>query len=306
MDGLGAQARQAPRAEPPAARRRTDTSFIPENGRAARVPPDVRYVVTLDADTRLPIGAVSVSSARWRTRSTGRASIQPTQRVVEGYAVLQPRVTRAAARDARARCSSGCRPASRASIPYAAAVSDVYQDLFGEGSYTGKGIYDVDAFEAALAGRVPENTLLSHDLFEGHLRARRTRDRRRAVRERARALSRRRQRASIAGRAATGSCCRGFSRERLRAASARWKMVDNLRRTLSAPAAFLTLLLGWTLDGSQPLLWSAFVLAVIVRPADASPPIVGMWPRAPRHFASAATAARSRAISGGAARRSRS
>ena len=51
--------------------------------------------------------------------------------------------------------------------PYASAVSDVYQDLFGEGIYTGKGIYDVDAFEAALAGRVPENALLSHDLFEG-------------------------------------------------------------------------------------------------------------------------------------------
>ena len=51
--------------------------------------------------------------------------------------------------------------------PYASAVSDVYQDLFGEGSYIGKGIYDVDAFEAALAGRVPENVLLSHDLFEG-------------------------------------------------------------------------------------------------------------------------------------------
>ena len=51
--------------------------------------------------------------------------------------------------------------------PYAAAVSDVYQDLFGEGSYAGKGIYDVDAFEAALAGRAPDSTLLSHDLFEG-------------------------------------------------------------------------------------------------------------------------------------------
>ncbi|RYF40198.1 MAG: glycosyl transferase, partial [Comamonadaceae bacterium] len=51
--------------------------------------------------------------------------------------------------------------------PYAAAASDVYQDLFGEGSYTGKGIYDVDAFEAALAGRVPDNAMLSHDLFEG-------------------------------------------------------------------------------------------------------------------------------------------
>ena len=46
-------------------------------------------------------------------------------------------------------------------------MSDVYQDLFGEGSYTGKGIYDVDAFEEALEGRVPEDTLLSHDLFEG-------------------------------------------------------------------------------------------------------------------------------------------
>src|SRR5260370_1212944 len=51
--------------------------------------------------------------------------------------------------------------------PYAAAVSDVYQDLFGEGSYAGKGIYDLDAFEAALAGRVSDGTLLSHDLFEG-------------------------------------------------------------------------------------------------------------------------------------------
>src|ERR671911_559520 len=51
--------------------------------------------------------------------------------------------------------------------PYASAVSDVYQDLFGEGSYIGKGIYDVDAFEAALAGRVPDNAMLSHDLFEG-------------------------------------------------------------------------------------------------------------------------------------------
>ena len=57
--------------------------------------------------------------------------------------------------------------------PYTTAVSDVYQDLFHEGSYVGKGIYDVDAFEAALAGRVPENTLLSHDLFEGFVRARR-------------------------------------------------------------------------------------------------------------------------------------
>ncbi len=68
---------------------------------------------------------------------------------------------------ARAPFSRGSSRGRQALIPYASAVSDVYQDLFGEGSYTGKGIYDVDAFEAALAGRVPENALLSHDLFEG-------------------------------------------------------------------------------------------------------------------------------------------
>ena len=68
---------------------------------------------------------------------------------------------------AKARCSSAVFSSMSGIDPYASAVSDVYQDLFGEGSYTGKGIYDVDAFEAALAGRVPDSTLLSHDLFEG-------------------------------------------------------------------------------------------------------------------------------------------
>ena len=81
--------------------------------------------------------------------------------------MLQPRVTPTLPTDREGslfqRISSG--PAGI--DPYASAVSDVYQDLFGEGSYIGKGIYDVDAFEAALAGRVPENALLSHDLFEG-------------------------------------------------------------------------------------------------------------------------------------------
>ena len=51
--------------------------------------------------------------------------------------------------------------------PYTRAVSDLYQDLFGEGSFIGKGIYDVDAFECALSGRFPDNAILSHDLVEG-------------------------------------------------------------------------------------------------------------------------------------------
>ena len=88
------------------------------------------------------------------------------QRVTEGYGILQPRVAVSIVSANRTRFSrifSG-----HVGIdPYTTAVSDVYQDLFHEGSYVGKGIYDVDAFEASLAGRVPENTLLSHDLFEG-------------------------------------------------------------------------------------------------------------------------------------------
>ena len=86
--------------------------------------------------------------------------------VCGGYGILQPRVGVSLASGARspyARLFGG----DAGLDPYTRAVSDVYQDLFGEGSFTGKGIYDVDAFEKATHGRFPENTLLSHDLIEG-------------------------------------------------------------------------------------------------------------------------------------------
>ena len=89
------------------------------------------------------------------------------QRIVGGYAILQPRVTPSLPVGREGSLYQRVFSGPGGIDPYAAAVSDVYQDLFGEGSYTGKGIYDVDAFEAALRGRIPENALLSHDLFEG-------------------------------------------------------------------------------------------------------------------------------------------
>ena len=153
--------------------------------------------------------------------------------------------------------------------PYASAVSDVYQDLFGEGSYAGKGIYDVDAFEAALAGRAPDSTLLSHDLFEGvFARAGLASDVEVVEEFPARydvgALRHHRWARGdwqllpwIFGRgpkpvgadAATGAI----------PAIGRWKMLDNLRRTLSAPAAVLALLAGWTLPLHAALVWTLFV-----------------------------------------------
>ena len=97
-----------------------------------------------------------------------RAVYDPRRgRVVRGYGILQPRVgvsLPSAHRSQFAAIHSGHPGVD----PYTTAVSDVYQDLYGEGSFTGKGIYDVDAFERATHGRFPENTLLSHDLIEGN------------------------------------------------------------------------------------------------------------------------------------------
>jgi cyclic beta-1,2-glucan synthetase len=170
--------------------------------------------------------------------------------------------------------------------PYASAVSDVYQDLFGEGSYIGKGIYDVDAFEAALAGRVPENALLSHDLFEGiFARAGLVTDIElfeefpshyevAVVRQHRWARGDWQLLPWIIGHA------RDASGDRIHAripAISRWKMFDNLRRTLSAPAAFFNLIGGWTLPFASPVIWTAFVLVCIAVPA-LLPVLTGLIP----------------------------
>ncbi len=127
----------------------------------------MRYVITLDADTQLPRDAVRRLVGKMAHPLNVPRFDSRSGRVVEGYAVLQPRI--APTLPMRREGSAYQRLVSGASgiDPYASAVSDVYQDLCGEGSYVGKGIYDVDAFESALAGRAPENALLSHDLFEG-------------------------------------------------------------------------------------------------------------------------------------------
>ena len=253
----------------------TDTSFLPAGDHAPTVPAGIRYVITLDADTRLPRGAVK-RLVGTMAHPLNRPLLDPkTGRVVQGYGVLQPRV--ASPLPGREgsffqRLASG----PSGIDPYAAAVSDVYQDLFGEGSYTGKGIYDVDVFEAALAGRVPENALLSHDLFEGlFARAGLVTDVElfeSAPSHYGVAVARQHRWARgdwqllpwiLGGRVPV---------------IGRWKMVDNLRRTLSAPAAFLTLFLGWTLVAASPLAWTAFVLGTITLPA-LLPVVTGLIPR---------------------------
>jgi cyclic beta-1,2-glucan synthetase len=128
--------------------------------------PTIRYVVTLDADTTMPRDCVR-QLAGILAHPLNQADFDPeTGTLVDGYTVIQPRVQ---VRPGVANYSLFSRVYSGDITLdlYTRAVSDVYQDLFGEGSYIGKGIYDVAAFERCLNDRVPDNMLLSHDLFEG-------------------------------------------------------------------------------------------------------------------------------------------
>ena len=250
-----------------------DTTFLTAPAPSS-VPEDIRYVITLDADTHLPRGAAA-RLVGTLAHPLNRARLDPRERrVVEGYGILQPRIAPTLPTDREGsiyqRISSG--PAGI--DPYASAVSDVYQDLFGEGSYTGKGIYDVDAFESALAGRVPEGALLSHDLFEGlFARAGLVSDIELfeefpARYEVAAARQHRWARGDwqLLPWILRGAAGRGAARGSITPIG-RWKMFDNLRRTLSAPAAYLTLLVGWTLPDGVALIWTKFVLLAIAIPA---------------------------------------
>jgi cyclic beta-1,2-glucan synthetase len=253
----------------------TDTTYIDSGGiPLRRAPAGVRYVITLDADTQLPRGAAA-RLVGTLAHPLNRPRLDPRERrVVEGYGILQPRIapTMPAERDSSLfqRISSG--PAGI--DPYASAVSDVYQDLFGEGSYTGKGIYDVDAFETALAGRVPEGALLSHDLFEGlFARAGLVTDIELFEEFPARyevAASRQHRWArgdwQLLPWVIRGSAGTGASRARI-SPIGRWKMLDNLRRSLSAPGAYLTLLVAWMLPGAAPEVWTKLVLLSLALPA---------------------------------------
>ncbi|MGB6307345.1 MAG: glucoamylase family protein [Steroidobacteraceae bacterium] len=254
----------------------SDTTFVEFGGSPPAIPPDIRYVITLDSDTRLPRDAARRLVGKMAHPLNRPRFDVATGHVLEGYAVLQPRVAPSLPMGREGSLFQRVFSSASGIDPYAAAVSDVYQDLFGLGSYAGKGIYDVDAFEAALAGRVPEGTLLSHDLFEGTFARAGLVSDIEVVEEfpsRYDVAAARQHRWArgdwqllpwILGRADAAGDSRGSSSLPL---IALWKMLDNLRRTLSAPASVAALLAGWLFPTSTALLWSAFIIAMIALPA---------------------------------------
>jgi len=250
----------------------SDTSFDVQVGDLT-VLPSVRYCITLDSDTRLPRDAAK-KLIGIITHPLNRARFDPRSgRVTEGYGILQPRVsvtTASAAGSRFARLFAGHTGVD----PYTTAVSDTYQDLFGEGTFTGKGLYDVDAFSAALDGRVPDNALLSHDLFEGiHARTALVTDVEvvddypSSVLAHARRQHRwtRGDWQILAWLFPLVPTRAGLRRNRLPLIS-RWKIFDNLRRSQLAPATVALLALAWTVLPGSPALWTAAVLASIAIP----------------------------------------
>ncbi len=269
----------------------TDTGFCVRIGDPA-ILPHVRYCITLDSDTRLPRDAARrligvIEHPLNRPRFDPRVG-----RVVEGYGILQPRVSvtlASAAGSLFARAYAG----HTGIDPYTTAVSDTYQDLFGEGSFTGKGLYDVDTFTAALEGRVAENAMLSHDLFEGlYARCALVSDVELVDDFPSSVLTHaRRQHRWVRGDWQVLSFLlpvvptrHGLERSRLPLIS-RWKILDNLRRSLLAPALVALLVSAWTWLPGSPLDWTLAALAVLAFPLF--PPMVhlGFGPRPQQPFA---------------------
>ncbi len=234
---------------------------------------DVRYVITLDADTQMPR-----DTARRLVGTIAHPLNEPrfdpeVGRVVEGHAVLQPRVSFHLTAATHSRFAAIL--ASSGGIdPYSAAASDTYMDLFGVGSFTGKGIYELDSFEAATGHTFPDNQILSHDLIEGNFaRCGLISDTELFDDFPARyhAFARREHRwvrgdwqlLPWLGRVFPSPT--GPRRNPLPTLE-RWKLLDNLRRSLVPPALVLMLILGWTVLPGSPWAWTCAGMALMVLP----------------------------------------
>lgn len=255
----------------------SDTTFVSIEGQFPVVPINVRYVITLDADTLLPRECALKLIGKMAHPLNQPQFSEDRQRVIAGYGILQPRVTPSLPIGHEGSLFQRIFSSPGGIDPYAAAVSDIYQDLFDEGSFTGKGIYDVDAFTASLAGRVPENAMLSHDLFEGIFARAGLASDVEVVEEfpaRYDVAGKRQHRwvrgdwqllPWLFGRYAGMYPGRDRSKSAL-SVIGRWKVLDNLRRSVVAPLTLLSLALGWLLPLPMAVVISLFIVATIAIP----------------------------------------
>ncbi|MDO5495087.1 MAG: glucoamylase family protein, partial [bacterium] len=235
-----------------------------------RIPGPFRYVITLDADTKLPRTAAKrlVGKIAHPLNAAHFASDDPKAAVIRGYTILQPRVTPSLPADEETSSFQLLYSTRQGFDSYTFAVADLYQDLFDEGSFAGKGIYELEPLERALAGEIPENAVLSHDLLEGNYSRSGYVSDVEVVEEHPTSYGVHLSRVHrwtrgdwqllpwIAGR-----------RSRRMSGLGRWKMVDNLRRSLAPILGVISILVGAFLLQTGPLgAWVGVVAATVVLP----------------------------------------
>jgi cyclic beta-1,2-glucan synthetase len=245
------------------------TSYLQEE-----IPENMKYVITLDADTILPRDSARKLVGTIAHPLNSAVIDRVKKQVVEGYGILQPRVSHTLT-SANQSWFSRIHSGHPGIDPYTTAVSDIYQDLFSEASYVGKGIYDLAAFSVATDPRFPENRLLSHDLIEGAFA-------RTALVSDVEIFDDHpsdydsysvRLHRWVRGdwQAAPWILPRVPAPDGNRVANTlswlnRWKLFDNLRRSLVSPSLFLCLILAWIILPGSSALWSAAVVGVFFAP----------------------------------------
>ncbi len=238
--------------------------------------PRIRFVITLDADTELPRGSADRMIGAM-AHPLNQAIVDPDPEkniVVAGYGILQPRVGVSVQSASRSRLASLYSGETGFDI-YTRAISDVYQDLYGEGIFAGKGIYEVDTVHSVLDRRFPRNALLSHDLIEGaYARAGLATDIEiiEDYPSHYSAYNRRKHRWLRGDWQITGWLLSKVPDESGRKVPnpislvSQWKILDNLRRSLVEPATFLLLVFGWLALPGNPLYWTLATLGILFVP----------------------------------------
>ncbi len=225
----------------------------------------VRFVVTLDADTVLPRGGAARLAGAMAHPLNRPVFDEKTGQVISGYTILQPRMEISATSANRSwftRVFSG----DAGLDLYSLAVSDTYQDLFGEGIYVGKGIYDVEGFERSTAGKIPENSILSHDLLEGLMGRAGLATDITMIEDYPPTyfVQTMRQRRWIRGDWQLLPWLFNPRKYSVQfSAIDRWKIIDNLRRSLLAPVLLLMFAAGPLVFPGTTLLWTALVLIAL-------------------------------------------
>jgi cyclic beta-1,2-glucan synthetase len=242
-----------------------DTTFLSTD---PGLPTDIQYVMTLDADTRITREAVTKLVGKMAHPLNQPFIDEEKGRVVSGYAIMQPRVTPSLTTGEEASAFQRIFSQNRGLDPYVFAVSDVYQDLTGEGTFTGKGLYQVDAFNTVLKDQHADNTILSHDLLESTLA-------RSALVTDVELIEDFPVRYEVEC-ARQHRWARGdwqllpyiYNLKNGIPALGRWKMFDNLRRTMVPGAWLIASLLGWcVMSLPVAILWQAFlVLSLFISP----------------------------------------